>query len=462
MLRFKLYSVESDEVLNIISLARMKPESFRFDPGFYQYGGAYLYPLGAWYYGLSKLGVLSVGSLAEMAAHADRMDKIYSYGRLFGLIGFVMSGAIFYVIASRLVSVGSACLLLGIYLAAPISVMFSQILKPHWYALVWVNLAILMVLRAFQCRRFGWGASALTGAALGLAVGSAQTFAPFSALIWVALVLAARRGILGWPHLIAVPLVAFVVFAMTNPYVFLNWDVFVAERNLAAATWFGLKLHPKYIGHFVTGSLMPGLGIAMTLLLLGLSLWRLVVGAALERAAVFGLIVIVLFVGYLNAELSHWHINLRYAPYLVSVAILFVGASLGPRRGLWLGICLALTVLQSVPMWLAYRDENDPARSTRLRAADWIEANVPAGAGVSVGTGQPAPYEVPPFDLSRYRINARDWQYQISVERQADIVTVPSGTRLKARFRPRLTTSQFPFVYSHINPQISIYQRIAR
>jgi hypothetical protein len=47
MLRFKLYPVESDEPMNIVALARMRPGELRFDPGLYEYGGAYLYPLGA-------------------------------------------------------------------------------------------------------------------------------------------------------------------------------------------------------------------------------------------------------------------------------------------------------------------------------------------------------------------------------------------------------------------------------
>jgi hypothetical protein len=194
-------------------------------------------------------------------------------------------------------------------------------------------------------------------------------------------------------------------------------------------------------------------------LLLGCIGWCLFRGKALARWVAVGLIVAVIIVGYLNASLSQWHINLRYAPWLLSVGVLFVGASLGSRRTLWLGLCLVLTVLQSAPLWLAYRDEDSARYSTRLRAAHWIETNIAAGAGIEVGTGQPAPFEVPPFDLSRYRIGARDWRYQVRIERQSDHVKVPAGTRLEARFTPRLTNDYFPLVYSHINPQISIYRR---
>jgi hypothetical protein len=365
--------------------------------------------------------------------------------------------------ARRLVPLGAACLLLGIYFAAPATVMFSQIMKPHWYALLWVNLAVLMAVRAYQDRRFGWGASVLTGVALGLAVGSAQTYGVFAVLFWVALAIGARRGIIHWSHLILVPLIALAAFAVTNPYVVLAWKTFLAERELAATSWFTFETHPKFVAQFIWGSLLPGLGIGLTVLVLGCAAWCLAKGRALERWVATGLIVAIIFVGYLNASLSIWHINLRYAPWLLSIGVLFVGASLGPPGSRWrelsLGVCLVFTVLQSVPLWLAYRDEDSVRHSTRLRAAHWIETRIPAGSAIEVGTRQPAPFEVPPFDLSKYRIGASDWRYQVRMERQPDHVVIPPGTQLEARFTPRLASELFPFVYSHVNPQISIYRR---
>jgi hypothetical protein len=205
--------------------------------------------------------------------------------------------------------------------------------------------------------------------------------------------------------------------------------------------------------------MLPGLGIAFTLLLLVVAVWRLAIGAPLERWVATGLLLSVLVVGYVSASLSHWHINMRYAPYLLSLGILFVAAGLGRRRGLWLSLWLVLAIAQSFPLWIAYRDEDSVEHSTRLRAARWIETKIPIGTGLELGTGQPAPYEVPPIDFARYRVNAADWRYQVRVERQAGRADVPEGTTLAARFSPRLTTSFFAFVYSHINPQISIYRR---
>jgi hypothetical protein len=459
MLRYKLYSVESDEVINIMVLSRMRPGVAQLDPGFFLYGGAYIYPLGLWYFALQKLGVIEVGSLAAMAANPERMDAIYMFGRLFVLIVVTLSGLVLFAAARRLVPARTACMMLMVYYAAPATVMFSQTMKPHWYAMLWVNIAILMVVRAYIERRFGWGAAVITGAALGLAVGSAQTFALFAVLVWIALVLAVRRGHMHWGHLASVPAIAILAFAITNPYVLINWEGYLAERNDVASNWFRFTLDPKFLWRFVAGSLAPGMGIAFAGLLLAVSAWRALRGGALERWVAGGVFLSVVVVGYLTAALSAWHINLRYAPYLLSAGVLFLGVCLGARRNVWLGACVVLTVLQAAPMWLAYRDEDSATRSTRLSAARWIDANLPAGTGLFVGTGQPAPYEVPPFDLARYRINARDWAYQVAIERQADRTVTPKGTELVKRFTPRLSARAFPFVYSHINPQISVYRR---
>jgi hypothetical protein len=73
MVRFKLYSIEVDEVTHVIALVRIRPRALQFDPGYYQYGGAYLYPLGAWYLLLPKFGVITVGPLDQMLRLSGRI-----------------------------------------------------------------------------------------------------------------------------------------------------------------------------------------------------------------------------------------------------------------------------------------------------------------------------------------------------------------------------------------------------
>ena len=51
--RFKLYSIEADEMLSVMALSKIAI-SKKIDPHYYQYGGSYLYPLGFYYFTLKK------------------------------------------------------------------------------------------------------------------------------------------------------------------------------------------------------------------------------------------------------------------------------------------------------------------------------------------------------------------------------------------------------------------------
>src|SRR5438067_9465079 len=45
--RFRLYSCQPDEMITFRALSRMKPSRGDLDPRFYQYGGLWVYPVGA-------------------------------------------------------------------------------------------------------------------------------------------------------------------------------------------------------------------------------------------------------------------------------------------------------------------------------------------------------------------------------------------------------------------------------
>ena len=75
MLRFKLYSVNPDEHLSIMALRRIRPARFDFNPDLFQYGGAFLYPLGLYYFALAKLGVIEITSLDAGTARSTRRRR---------------------------------------------------------------------------------------------------------------------------------------------------------------------------------------------------------------------------------------------------------------------------------------------------------------------------------------------------------------------------------------------------
>ena len=127
MVRYKLYSIEADEVVNIIALARIKPGRLQFNPGFYQYGGAYLYPLGAWYFALSKLGLIHVAPFEQMLKDPQAMDRVWIAGRAFILAAFALSALLLFLALAEIAPAGVALAALAIYLLCPASIMLSQV-----------------------------------------------------------------------------------------------------------------------------------------------------------------------------------------------------------------------------------------------------------------------------------------------------------------------------------------------
>ena len=461
MMRFKLYSVESDDPFIIMALARIRPQELRFDPGVYFYGGAFLYPLGGWYYALTKVGAIRLGPLPQMLAHPDRMDAVWTLGRLFVLLAVTVSALIFYRTVLLVAAPGVALSCLGIYVFCPSAVIFSQMLKPHWYALLWVNLVILLLLRLFINERWSTVELLAVAVATGLAVGSVTTNGVFAVGLWVGLLLAAHRGYLRWSvPLFVVPAVAIVTFVITNPYVFLNWSNFLAERSKQLGDWFTFSLDPRNLALFVYNSVLPGLGVVAALLVICAVLFRLVQPSwRYERWVAVAIIVPAAFFAAATAEMSAWHINLRFIAFIIPVALLFLAATQIRGKGLVLGAAMVLTAAQSIPMHLAYRDENNPARSTRIQAAMWINTNIPPGTGIIVAT--PAPYTTPPFDFTRYPLNQPGAKYFVRVDPEPDNPIRPGfPAKLVKRFTPRLSSRIFPLVYGFINPQVSIYLRL--
>lgn len=458
MVRFKLYSVEADEAVAIMALARIKPGQLHFDPGFYQYGGAFLYPLGVWYFALSKLGVVHVAPLEQMLATPQAMDAVWIAGRAFVLAAFAISGVLLFMALNEMAPRGVALCGLLLYLLCPASIMYSQVIKPHWYALLWVTGALLIITRAVTRGRWSLQREVLLGACLGLAVGSAATFSPFAVLAWCALAaLALRRVVTAWA-LVRVPAIALAAFVASNPYYVLNWHAVQTERA-AAQSWFAPSFSVGAIAEFVQSSMLSGFGVAFTALIFALGLWRLVRGPSPARLYAIAVFVPIVVIAVMTANMASWNVNFRYISYLFPAAVILLAAGPWRYRTPVLTLAAALTAAQAAPLKLAYVDENSPNHSTRFLAAAWINSHIPKGDAICLTTPNLAPYEVPPFRFDQYRINAPNCGWSVRIERQPLVARTDPSETIAQRFTPRLSPQVFPLVWEHINPQITIYRR---
>jgi hypothetical protein len=457
MTRFKLYSIEADEILAVLALARIKPAELKFDPGLYQYGGAFLYPLGAWYFALKVAGLIQVSSLESLLEQPQLMDDIWIAGRALVLGGFLVSAVLLFMAVRKITSPLAAIALLVIFLFSPASIMFSQIIKPHWLALVWTNGALLIAVNAFVRRELPFGREATLAIFVGLAVGSTLTFSLFAVFLWFALAILVSRRAVSPVVLVRVPAIALAIFMLTNPYYVLNWTAFRAE-SVAAEGWFTPAIEPRTFLAFLRNSLLPGFGICFGILMLAVASWEIARGTLERRLLAVAVLLPIAIIAILTANLSTWTVNFRYIPYVLPIALVMLASWHFRYRDFALVLCAAATVIQSAPLKLAYFDENEPQRSTRLLAAAWIDSNIPASASICMPIGTLAPYDVPPFRFDLHPINTHDCSWIVRVERDIRFVQQPPRHVLVQQFTPRWSPQSFPLVWGHINPQISIYR----
>jgi hypothetical protein len=461
LMRFRLYSVDADEMNNIMALARIKPKELKFDPHHYSYGGGYIYPLGFWFLILKQTGFIQVGNLEWMINNPQEMDSIYHAGRVFTLVAFFIS-VIFLYYSLRIIRNQKFALICSlIYLSTPSIFMFAMVMKPHAYALLWVNMSIFILTRSYFSERFTFKNAVTLGISLGLVVGSVVSYALFAILVWIGLYYFAYREKLKYINLLIVPIIAIVVYFLVNPYVILNYDAFVLEAA-AQQSWFFLGSDVRYLWLFLVNSLIPGFGIGIVMLLLYIFVFFIfnppMKGVRLIALSIFS---VILIISSVSASVSDWHINSRYVLYIVPAVLvlyaLYQGSSIKT-----LSIVLLLTLTQMFPLLLAHYDEDSLEYSTRLQAAKWINDNISNNELVCTSGRSIAPYDTPPFNFMSIKVenlNKSQCDFFISVDRQTDQVNYNLGGYLIARFEPRLNISSIPLVYSHINPQISIYKK---
>jgi hypothetical protein len=459
MARYKLYTVDADEVYSIIALARIRPGQLQFDPHYYQYGGAFLYPLGVYYFALSKLGVISIGSLEQMLANPQQINRVWIAGRAFVLLAAALAGLALYLALATAATPAVALIGLAIFYACPATVMFSQVLKPHWYALLFSNIALLIMTRAAAAGTLTRGAEIALGIAIGLAVGSVITFGLFAVMLWYALLYLVWRRSAPIESLLLVPIIAVIVFLATNPYYLLDWQAVQTERA-ATAGWYTFAVLWDAAPNLLRYTVLPGFGIALTLVFFAVVIRHLIRPAPLGLR-LFGLAVLVplAVMAAITAKLYFWHSNFRYFPYALPSMILFLGAAPWPYRRQILALAVVVTIVQTAPLKLAYIDENSREHSTRLVAAAWIDAHVPVEESVCSETGTPAPYSMPPFRFDLHRLNAPDCRWLVVVDGNREPRPATPGWTLAHEFRPRLSPDLFPLVWEHVNPRVAVFRK---
>ncbi len=239
--RYRLYTYQPDEMITMMSLAKMRPGQLDFDPRLYQYGGLWVYPVGGMLVAGSKLGLIQLrtgpNALTWYLDHPEAFGRFYVAARLYvvlwGLVGVV---AVYRIVREVQWTVLAAIVAAAAFAMMPVVVNMAHEAKPHLPGAV---LALLATLAGARYARTGrWrdalGAGALCGAAFGMVLSMLPAFAILGVMTLLRPLSWGRRAAVA----VGAAAVGGIVYGLTNPYVVIHqfWHREVFQSNLSNST----------------------------------------------------------------------------------------------------------------------------------------------------------------------------------------------------------------------------------
>jgi hypothetical protein len=142
-LRYRLFTHQPDEMITMMALAGMRPSQLELDPKLYQYGGLFIYPIGAALKLCGMLGFIDVRSdVAWYLDHPDEFGKFYivsrAYSAAWGLLGVV----VVFAIGRRLGGDRAGLIAALLFTLMPVVICMAHEGKPHLPGAVLMLLAV--------------------------------------------------------------------------------------------------------------------------------------------------------------------------------------------------------------------------------------------------------------------------------------------------------------------------------
>ena len=200
--RYRLFTHQPDEMITMMALAGMRPRAGHFDPKLYQYGGLFIYPVGACIAAGGAVGAIHVTSdLTYYLDHPDDFGRFYVAARLYVALWGAVGVVLVYAIAARLAgrqgdppqeTAPSRCVRTGLLAAAlftllPVVVCMSHEAKPHLPGAVLMLAAVWQAMRYVEGgRRRDWiGLCVACGAAFGMVLSALPIFVLIPLAEWM-------------------------------------------------------------------------------------------------------------------------------------------------------------------------------------------------------------------------------------------------------------------------------------
>lgn len=450
--RYRLMSKQPDEFIQFKALAEMSGRSGfeKLDPRLYQYGGLWIYPVGA----LIRTGMLA-GALESptgdaLAFYVDRPDafgRFYVVARLYSAAwGLVAVGAVWWIVR-RLTNDPYTSLLAAIAFAfMPVVWTAAQEAKPHLAGVALVLLATIAATRFVERGKLVWGllAGALVGAAAGMVLSMAVAW---GLLLTMGVLLKDRKPIARARVVLLASLAAAVVFVVTNPFLLVNalFRPEVLSSNLGNTA----AMYPASVTGALRGLEILGMGSgwvvfglgAVGLVILGVRHMQdrrreasseFACGCAGAMAPIWLLLpvagaVLAAFLVFATQKPP------EYARFGMLVSVILVIAGFAGIKALLRKLDQTLVVAALVcggAIWLALNDRSIAAemREVEAQRLEGTRRSLERRPRVVIGTYfEPAPWSMPPFDLFERRIVLLPTQGPAAMDEHSETIAFPAN-----------------------------------
>ncbi len=392
-------TVNPDEKKSFIILGRMRPWRFEFEPLYAQYGGAFIYPLGAVLAAAHVVRLVVVtADLAHYLSVPGDMARLYLVGRLYTLFFHLALVWMLFELGRALSGRGTGTAAALLWALVPVAVVNSHVLKPHPVAAFWLVTAAYCALRAVEEGR--WIDYLLCGLCAGAAAGG-NLAASYAIGLPVLARLIRREG--PWGTVLGACAAGVGVIVVTNPFLVFAPKHFAWELMVYSPSSFSLRT--RGLVAFVTRVVPEEIGIGLgSLAALGI-LRGLFAGSQRRLLSILifggGVLVLGRFSSFAASTSS---MRLHYAGVALAVVLAadLIAALPRPMRAILLAAALAETGARASAYLLNLHREAG-AFSTKTHAADWIDAHIPGGANVGL-LRFPEPAHTPNFRWDRMRL----------------------------------------------------------
>ncbi|MHC4698619.1 MAG: ArnT family glycosyltransferase [Planctomycetota bacterium] len=156
-LRYRLYTYQPDEMITMMALAGMKPGRLDLDPRLYQYGGLFIYPVGALIKLCGMLGLIDVRSdVVYYLDNPEESGKFYIVARAYAAAWGLLGVYVVFAIGRRLGGSRAGLLAALLFTFMPVVVCMAHEGKPHLPGAVIMLLAVLFAMRHLSVRAAGF------------------------------------------------------------------------------------------------------------------------------------------------------------------------------------------------------------------------------------------------------------------------------------------------------------------